>query len=153
MDCQGKLWSLQRIYIDGTKIFFPGGAKKSNFIPIQGWITDMKIGITEGFATAATLAMLYPDMCFIAALDAYNLEHVALAVRKFNPKALITIYGDDDRQTLGNPGATLARRAAISSNAGLSLPTWPLDAPHTLTDFNDLANWIHGTRRRGDVHE
>lgn len=142
MDCWHKLWSLQFINNKGEKRFLTGGAKRGNFIPIQGWINDKEILIGEGFATCATLAMEYPNKCVIAALDATNLEAVALAIAAFNPQADIIICGDDDRQTPGNPGATKARRAAVASGARYTLPVWPSNAPLTLTDFNDLKCWL-----------
>jgi putative DNA primase/helicase len=142
IDHEQKIWSLQYISADGKKLFLSGGAKKGNFIPIQGWINEPCIGIAEGFATCATLADMHVDMCLISALDAYNLEPVARVIRMANPNAEIVIFGDDDRQTDGNPGATMARRAAVASGAELVLPSWPCDAPLALTDFNDLHCWL-----------
>jgi len=54
------------------------------------------------------------------------------------------IAGDDDRRTVGNPGATRAKAAAIASGALLALPQWPKHTPDHLTDFNDLAVWLAG---------
>lgn len=142
VDCDQKVWSMQTISPDGQKLFFAGGAKRGNFVPVQGWITNSQIGIGEGFATCGTIASRYPNICVVAALDAYNLEPVALAIREFNKTATITIFADDDRQTPGNPGATMARRAAAASGALLASPSWPFGAPQTLTDFNDLHCWL-----------
>ncbi|MDT4875053.1 hypothetical protein FQZ97_1103950 [compost metagenome] len=57
------------------------------------------------------------------------------------PDAKIVLAGDDDRQTEGNPGRTAANAAATAVGGLVAFPDWPADAPLTLTDFNDLANW------------
>lgn len=141
-DPQGQLWSLQFIYPDGKKVLLSGGAKKGNFIPIQGTLAAATILITEGAATAASVAQANPTSCVIAAVDANNLLHVACAVRRLYPNTTIIICADDDRLTPGNPGARLGKQAAIAANATLALPQWPVGAPDSLTDFNDLACWL-----------
>ncbi len=45
------------------------------------------------------------------------------------------------RQTEGNTGRKFAQIAAQKLGCGLIFPTWPLDAPLHLTDFNDLRQW------------
>lgn len=138
----GKIVSLQFIRPDTSKRLLKAGAKKGNFIPItkRGW--ESRLIICEGFATGATLAQAYPDASVIAAIDAGNLEHVALSARRHKPNGKIIICADDDRETAGNPGLTKARIAAQSANASLIIPNWPEDAPKTLTDFNDLECWL-----------
>ena len=53
-------------------------------------------------------------------------------------------------KTLGNPGATMARHAAVASGSLLALPLWPKNAPITLTDFNDLQVWLE-EQTQGDT--
>ena len=147
IDCDNKIWSLQYIDPNGRKLLFAGGAKKGNFIPVHGCLSSEEIGIAEGFATAATIAKEHPHMCVIAAIDAGNLETVAIAIRNRKPYAEITIFGDDDRLTESNPGATKAWAAAVCAGAQVCLPPWPFDAPPSLSDFNDLACWFEDNYR------
>ncbi len=140
-DFEEHICSLQFISPEGTKMFLKGGAKKGRFISVNGFSGERKL-ICEGFATGATLAQAYPDTCVIAAMDAGNLEAVALAARERWPDAEILICADDDRLTAGNPGVAKARKAAMSASAKFTVPEWPPGVPEVLTDFNDLACWI-----------
>lgn len=142
-DFDDNLWSLQFISHDGSKKLLSGGRKKGMYIHINGSMhTSTMILICEGFATGATIAQVYPSACVIAAIDAGNLEQVALSARMKFPKATIYIFADDDRNTKGNPGLTYGHQAAVSAGAELKSPPWPSDAPYDLTDFNDLVCWL-----------
>lgn len=140
----GDLTSLQFIEPGGGKLLLKGGAKRGCFIPVAGEVSDTptRVIICEGWATGCTLAAMEPDAVVLAAIDAGNLELVAVAARRRWPSANLAVAGDDDRLTPGNPGATKAHTAAIAANALLMLPQWPDDAPKSLTDFNDLAMWL-----------
>ncbi|MCF6355962.1 MAG: toprim domain-containing protein [Candidatus Polarisedimenticolaceae bacterium] len=143
IDIDGNITSLQFIAPDGSKKLLSGGRKQGCFIPVAGDICKAsKIIICEGWATGCTLAEDEPSATVLAAIDAGNLERVALAVHHRCPNIELVIAGDDDRVTPGNPGATKARAAAVAADALLALPQWPNDAPETLTDFNDLAVWL-----------
>jgi len=143
IDITGNFTSLQFIAADGRKKLLSGGRKQGCFIPVAGDIRKTsKTIICEGWATGCTLAEDEPSATVLAAIDAGNLEHVALAVRHRWPNIELVIAGDDDRQTQGNPGATKAKSAAITAVALLALPQWPEGAPEHLTDFNDLALWL-----------
>lgn len=143
MDFTGKLTSLQFIDHHGRKRLLPGGRKQGCFIAVAGEMTEApRVIICEGWATGCTLAKDEPAALVLAAVDAGNLEPVAMAARRRWPSAELIIAGDDDRLTADNPGATKARAAAIASNALLALPPWPEDAPESLSDFNDLAVWL-----------
>ncbi|BAZ94060.1 uncharacterized protein FOKN1_1672 [Thiohalobacter thiocyanaticus] len=143
MDFTGKLTSLQFIATDGGKLLLSGGRKRGCFIPVAGEMGNpARVLICEGWATGCTLAEDEPTALVLAAIDAGNLEPVAMAARRRWPSAELVIAGDDDRLTAGNPGATKAKAAAIASDALLALPQWPKDAPEHLTDFNDLAVWL-----------
>jgi putative DNA primase/helicase len=146
MDFQNIIWSLQFIDANGSKFLLSGGAKKSNFIPVNGTLDSNPILICEGWATGATLATDNPFSCVIAAIDANNLEPVASKIRLYKPRSKIIICADDDRMTQGNPGQTKARQAAIVSGALLSSPQWPINAPESLTDFNDLSCWLESNK-------
>lgn len=145
VDCDKHIQSLQFIYHNGSKKLLYGGAKKGNFILINNFLDSSQILICEGFATGATLAQNHPTACVIAAIDAGNLESVAVSIRNRRPNTEIIICADDDRQRHDNPGANKGRRAAIAAGALLSIPHWPDDAPESLTDFNDLACWLNNS--------
>ena len=172
VDFTGKLTSLQFISPDGGKLLLSGGRKRGCVIPVAyshntrtaeqpADLLDsadiaycayrgpkrrrsLRVVVCEGWATGGTLAEDDPETLVLAAIDAGNLEPVAVAARHRWPFAELVVAGDDDRLTTGNPGATKARAAAIVANALLALPQWPADAPEGLTDFNDLAVWLAG---------
>ena len=143
VDFDGTVTSLQFIGPDGGKRLLAGGRKQGCFIPVAGAAGNpARIIICEGWATGCTLAEIDPSALVISAIDAGNLQPVAVMARCRWPRAKLLIAGDDDRRTPGNPGATGARAAAMAAGAGLAMPDWPPDAPEHLSDFNDLALWL-----------
>lgn len=138
-DVNGNARSLQYVDADGTKRMLSGGAKRGHFVLVAGSLPADLIVIAEGFATAMTASTQFPGAAVLAAVDAGNLEPVALAIRAKCPAAEIVICADDDRLTPGNPGLTKARTAAGAVHGKLVRPAWPDDAPESLSDFNDLA--------------
>jgi len=145
VDFSGRLCSLQFIDGDGTKRLLRNGRKQGCVIHVAGDMADATlVVICEGWATGCTLAEDAPSALVLSAIDAGNLEVVAVAARARWPSAKIVIAGDDDRLTPGNPGATKALAAAVSAGALRALPTWPPNAPPDLTDFNDLVVWSAG---------
>lgn len=147
VDFHGTLVSLQFIASNGSKLLLSGGRKKGCFIPVAGDRTSFsRVIICEGWATGCALAEDEPAALVLAAIDAGNLEQTAVSARQLWPSDEIVVAGDDDRLTPGNPGATKARAASIAADALLALPSWPAGVPDTLTDFNDLAQWISGGR-------
>ncbi len=141
----GRLTSLQFIAADGGKLLLSGGRKRGCFIPVAGDIANpSRVVICQGWATGCTLAEDESTALVLAAIDAGNLEPIALTARRRWSSAELVIAGDDDRLTPGNPGATKAKAAAIASGALLALPQWPENAPAHLTNFNDLAVWLAG---------
>ena len=144
VDFNRNLTSLQFINAQGTKLLFPRGRKRGCFIPVARPENPARVLICEGWSTGATLAESNPADVVLAAVDAGNLKPVATGARNQWPDAEIVVCGDDDRHTPGNPGYTKAREAAIAAGALMAFPQWPPDAPESLTDFNDLANWQRG---------
>lgn len=144
MDFSGKIWSIQRIDQSGNKRFLAGARKSGNFIFVDGPEYPSYILICEGWATGCTLAESDRSALVLAAVDAGNLKAVALGARRHWPSFELIICGDDDRMTVGNPGATAARSAAIAAGGQLALPAWPPGAPKSLSDFNDLHEWSRG---------
>ncbi|MGK8435915.1 toprim domain-containing protein [Ectopseudomonas hydrolytica] len=136
----GRLVNLQRIGPDGKKRFLPGGQVKGCYSPLGCIEPGQKLYICEGWATGATLHQ-HSGCAVACAMNAGNLLSVTQALRAKYPATDLVIAGDDDRQTEGNPGRTAAVAAAVAVGALVTFPAWPLGAPETLTDFNDLANW------------
>lgn len=141
-DVNGNIRSLQFISSDGTKRMLSGGAKRGRFVLVAGSLPAPIVVIAEGFATASTAATQFPGAAVLAAVDAGNLEPVAMAIRAKFPAAQIVVVADDDRLTPGNPGMTKARAAAGAVGGKLVRPVWPDGAPESLTDFNDLAAYM-----------
>jgi putative DNA primase/helicase len=141
-DVDGKTHSLQYIGPDGGKRLLTDGAKRGHFVMVAGALPAGLIVIAEGFATAMTVATQFPGACTLAAIDAGNLEPVAVAIRAKCPGAQIVIAADDDRLTPGNPGLMKARAAAAAVGGKLVKPVWPDGAPESLSDFNDLAVYM-----------
>lgn len=111
-DVTNELLSLQLIFEGGSKKFLKYGQKSGCFHLIGEVISrDTQLGIAEGYATAATLHQIM-GMPMAVAFDAGNLMPVAKALRERYPNNPIVIFGDDDRETEGNPGRTKALAAA-----------------------------------------
>ena len=136
----GRLVNLQRIGPDGKKRFLPGGQVKGCYSPLGCIEPGRQLYICEGWATGATLHQ-HSGCAVACAMNAGNLLSVTQALRAKYPATDLVIAGDDDRQIEGNPGRTAAMAAAAAAGALVTFPAWPVDAPETLTDFNDLANW------------
>ena len=133
----GQLSSLQFIGPDGEKRMLTGGRKRGRFIPVHGQRGAGRILMAEGFATAATLAEAEPEALTLAALDAGNLEPVAVEARKRYPAAEIVLAADADAV-----GISKARAAAIACAGLVAVPEFPPGAEGS--DFNDLAAWKRG---------
>lgn len=139
-----RIKSLQFIGEDGAKTLLKGGPKRGHFIHVRGRIPG-RVLICEGWATGATLAEAEPDSLVLAAIDAGNLEPVALAARKEWPTAEIVVCCDSDPV-----GITKGRAAAIAAGALVAVPAFPEGAPGS--DFNDLAVYLADSAGR-DPHE
>ena len=133
----GDLASLQLIKPDGAKLFMRDGRTRGGYFRI-GDDADAAL-IAEGFATAATLHE-ETGHCTYAAFNASNLTPVALWVSRQHPDAEITICGDNDHATEGNPGRVAAIKAARAIGARWTIPDFAnlVHGPKD-TDFNDLA--------------
>ena len=143
-DLDGKLWSMQRIYPDGNKLFLKDG-RTSGLMHTLGEPTPTRI-IAEGFSTGASIHEA-TGHCVHIAFNCHNLKSVAESIRKAHPDTDLIIAADDDWKTEGNPGMTKATEAAMSYGAKLAIPTWPENQRGKKeTDFNDLA-LSHGQAR------
>ena len=142
-DFDGSPHGLQFIGPVGDKMFLPGTVKRGHFVLVAGALPGRWLYITEGWATGMTIASLAtPDDCVIAALDAGNLEEVALAARQRWPEIEIVVCADADEV-----GLEKGRKAAIAARAKWVKPNLPPEAiAQGYTDFNDAVAW---NRRQG----
>ena len=138
----GILHTLQFIDAVGNKRYLKGGRKAGCLVHAAGpALSHSRVIICEGWATGCSLAEHEQEALVLAALDAGNLEAVAVQARRRWPESRIVLASDDDRRTPGNPGRTKAHAAAAAVGGLVALPDWPEGAPDTLSDFNDLAVW------------
>lgn len=136
----GRLVNLQRIAPDGGKRFLFGGRIKGTYSPLGIIQPGAVLCICEGWATGASLHQ-HGGYAVAAAMNAGNLMPAAMGLRSRYPAQQIVVAGDDDRLTEGNPGRAAANAAAAAVGGEVAFPDWPDNAPESLTDFNDLANW------------
>lgn len=137
----GRLVNVQIINQNCEKRFLAGGKVKDCYSTLGEMTPAGRLYVCEGWATGASIhrSTGCPVVC---AMTAANLESVALQIRTLMGDNIdLIIAGDDDRNTEGNPGKAYALRAALSANAKVVFPQWPVDAPRHLTDFNDLDVW------------
>lgn len=136
----GELVNVQLIDAQGNKRFLKGGQVQGAYAPLGRVMPGKTLYVCEGWATGATIYAhtREPVAC---AMHAGNLEPVARALCERYGHLEMVIAGDDDRATPGNPGRTAANAAALAVGALVLFPDWPKEAPHRLTDFNDLARW------------
>lgn len=116
LDFDWRLHSLQFIAADGGKKLLSGGRKSGHFIAVR-FAGASRLLICEGFATGASLAEIEPDSDVIAAIDAGNLQGVAVEARRRFPALSIVICGDADPV-----GREKANAAAIAARALLAVP-------------------------------
>lgn len=122
------LSSIQRIFPDGTKRFWPGGKTRGGYFPIGDAAATDQLCICEGFGTAAAVHES-TGLLTIAAFSANNLELVARAWRKRHPNASIIIAGDNDKNEVGQRAA---QKTATAIGGCVALPSQPGD------DWNDV---------------
>jgi putative DNA primase/helicase len=142
-DASGKLWNTQRIAPvkpeKGSDKFYEKGARKSGCWHMLGDPMGAEvILICEGYGTGASLHEA-TNLPTAVGFDSGNLIHVAKALRKQYPLALLVVAGDDDRDTHArtgrNPGFDAATAAA---RAVRGLAVFPEGLAEDLSDFNDL---------------
>ena len=146
-DGAGKLWNLQRIAPEkptdgGTDKLFLKDGRKSGLWHLVGSVPadapPPVLLVAEGFATAASLHQATGHPVAVA-FDAGNLQHVAQALRKLYPAALLVLCGDDDRNTETKTGTNPGRvKATAAARAVGGLAVFPAGLPDGGSDFNDL---------------
>lgn len=138
-DAEGKLWSLQNIKPDGSKLFLSGTKVEGNFHVIGGELgPGAEVFLCEGFATGASIHEATGRLTVVA-FNAGNLAPVAKALKTKWPDLTITICADDDRfhEDGKNPGLEYAAKAALVAQAAVITPRFKSDDGRP-TDFNDL---------------
>lgn len=136
MDSNGRIWSIQYIYPDGRKQFYPGGRIKGCFY-LLGEIQD-KVVLCEGYATGASIYQA-TGLPVAIAFNVANLEAVLIALRKENPKLKIIIGADNDikENAQTNVGHDVAMRLAGQyNNIKVIVPQMKEKCK---CDFNDVA--------------
>ncbi|MNZ90615.1 DNA primase TraC [compost metagenome] len=126
-DAAGRLWSLQSINGQGTKLFPRYGRKQGCFHLIGEPVGASVLAVAEGYATAASVheATGWP---VAMAFDAGNLLPVGRALRELHPEVALVFAGDDDPTQPGNPGRTKAEAAAAALDAVAAFPALPAGA-------------------------
>ncbi len=130
-DAEGKLWNIQTISED--KKFLFGGRIKGLFHVI-GKITDEAF-ICEGYATGWSIHQATTKPVLVA-FNCHNLVDVVKEYATKFPEVKLTVCGDDDRFTDGNPGRKYAEAAAEITLTPAKYPKFKTEGK--LTDFNDL---------------
>jgi putative DNA primase/helicase len=135
-DADNKLWSLQKIFDNGSKLFLPGGKKNGCYHSIGTIDKTKPLYITEGYATGASVHMA-TGACTIIAFDAGNIEHVIYSIRLKYPKISIIIAADNDQYSDLNISRLKAESAANKYTCSIILPEFT-KTDLKPTDFNDL---------------
>jgi phage/plasmid primase-like uncharacterized protein len=139
----GRLWGVQRVGVDGTKLFLKGARTEGGHALIGGRPKPgAPLLVAEGYATGATLHEA-TGLPVAVAFNAGNLLAVAKAYRAADPSRPIVIAGDNDHHLprravpLPNVGKEKAEAAAAAVCGVAALPTFsPGDRG---SDWNDLA--------------
>ncbi len=135
----GTLANLQTITPNGEKRFQRGGSVKGGYFCIGDIGNTNELLICEGFATACTLHQ-ESGLPVCVAFFAGNLKSAVMAIHKKYPNVIITVMGDNDHATSGNPGKKAAKEAAKAVGGNWLIPDFTgLNVGPKDTDFNDLA--------------
>jgi putative DNA primase/helicase len=126
-DAAGKLWSLQAINEQGTKLFPKYGRKSGCFHLIGDMPAARALFVAEGYATAASVHAALGEPTGVA-IDSGNLLPVARTLRELHPQIRMVIAGDDDPTKPGNPGRTKAEAAALAVGGVAVFPVMPGEA-------------------------
>lgn len=136
---EGELQAIQCIYEDGRKRIY--GAKKGNFHLIGSLEGKSLAYIVEGYATGSSIHQA-KEIPVAIAFDCGNLKFVAVSLKQRYPQIRFIIAGDDDVETVDNPGRSKAQEAGKVAGCEVILPKFQddfkLPGGKSPTDFNDL---------------
>ena len=105
---KGEIRSLERIFPDGRKRFYPGGEKKGNYA-VLGRLDD-KAFLCEGYATGASVFEA-TGIPVVIAFDCHNLKPVADAIG--DKVKLIVVADNDEKENGANPGLECAKESGL----------------------------------------
>lgn len=137
---------VQRIYKDpSTNSFdkrFSSGIKIRGSIHALKPIKDAKfIYLSEGYATAATIQELYPEIPSICCFNASNIPRAIETIRHYYPNVKIIIAADNDHAVKDNPGLKYAKQSVHRFKQVIyKYPQFSMKNA-AWTDFNDLAEF------------
>jgi len=137
---QEQLASLQFIDKNGGKKFLSGGKLKGSYFPWGQLIPKPDTAyIAEGVSTGWAVHVLSEQRPVICAMNANNLENVALYFReKWQQTQLIIAADNDVKPNSGeNVGVKYAKQAAIACQGKIIIPE-RLDQSGGACDWNDL---------------
>jgi phage/plasmid primase-like uncharacterized protein len=139
----GRLWGVQRVGVDGSKLFLKGARTEGGHALIgERPKPGMPLLVAEGYATGATLHEA-TGLPVAVAFNAGNLIAVAKAYRAVDPSRPIVIAGDNDHHLprrpvpLPNVGKEKAEAAAAAVGGIAALPSFP--PGDRGSDWNDFA--------------
>lgn len=119
-----------------VKRFSTGVKIKGAICPLKPFDRSDYIYLTEGFATAATIQDIFPDIPVIASMTAGNLSLSIQTIRAINPDVKIIIAADNDESQTGQKAAKNCKRKY--NNVIYKIPKFDNKLPD-YSDFNDLA--------------
>ncbi|WP_216348642.1 toprim domain-containing protein [Roseomonas sp. TAS13] len=139
----GRLWGLQRVDVNGSKLFLKGARTEGGHALIGDRPRPgAPLLVAEGYATAETLHEA-TGLPVAVAFNAANLAAVAKAYRAADPSRPIVIAGDNEHHLprravpLPNVGKEKAEAAAAAVGGAAAVPSFP--AGDRGSDWNDLA--------------
>jgi putative DNA primase/helicase len=161
-DANGKIWSYQKIYGDGTKYFMPGGRIKACYFTIASKPIDKSdmVVVCEGFATGAAIHEA-TGLPVLVAFSANNLKPVCDSV----PYTNILVAADNDESGVGEEMAkNTGRRYVMPVIAGWDFSDMAMEGKDIKKYFEfdaaeaseieahglvaEIANWITSTAVR-----
>jgi putative DNA primase/helicase len=136
LNIDGEIVGAEMIDSTGGKKYLAGTNLKGAMFSIPSRHDYTDVLVCEGFATAVSchLATGLPSIvCFTVS----NIENVARHIKEKHPECIITICGDNDAWTAGNPGLTTSKAVARKHACFWCVPQFINDDTEP-TDFNDL---------------
>lgn len=124
-DDAGKLWNIQRIGPDGTKLFAKGGRQQGLHVVLGE--PGAKILIAEGYATGASVRRATGYAAAVA-FSWKGLTAIARMIRVSFPDAEIIVCADDDAHLVNHPkigrniGVEAAQDAARAVGGRVAMP-------------------------------
>jgi phage/plasmid primase-like uncharacterized protein len=103
-DVNDAIWSLQYIYPDGSKIFYPGSNLKGGMLrlgPEPPVNPENTVYLSEGYATAASVHLSSGCPVYVC-FSTGNIPRVYNILKEYHPDWDIVVAGDNDRSGKAN---------------------------------------------------